>query len=267
MTNYSTNTESESYEAADLARIALQAAIDAVEDYQARNGVCDAPFRCVLHVDNGNEADREVSGPRPMSEYALTRHDGSSEPPVPPFLWVRVVYDSDSPYQAMHEGYAGSFIWDRIRWYRVAENNREGRVPDGVQKHHDGWIRHDGGECPVHPMDFIEWWHQRRNVNVGGRVAKHNNWLSKGWYRPLRDPDGVPYCSADGLEDWAEYVATDEDGAAWQFSYKPTAFERAWDYDGVYVSPVSERDAPEQFANTRDHWTNTLRRVYRREDT
>jgi len=63
MTTYSTETEAEGREAAKVAEIALDAAIEAVETYQQWNGVCDAPCRITLHVDNGTDADREVSGP------------------------------------------------------------------------------------------------------------------------------------------------------------------------------------------------------------
>lgn len=210
MTKYDTETEAESYEAAHLARIALDAAMEAVDHYQRRHGVCDAPFRCTLHVGNGGEADREVSGP------------------------------------GEHPGLAASLseILDRS-------------VPDGVEKHDDGWIRHDGGECPVHPKDMVE------GKSCHPVPASWVAWSVFGsYYRPLRDEDGVPYCSAEGLEDWAEYVATDEYGEVWQYSIRPTT-KHATQWD-AYTR--SKRRAPDRFANTRAHWMQTLRRVYRRED-
>lgn len=92
-----------------------------------------------------------------------------------------------------------------------------------------------------------------------------------GWspithYRPLRDSDGVLYCSAEGLESWAEYVATDESGSVWQYSYMPVQYDHHWDEGDTNDRRGIEDFAPDRFSNTRTHWTNTLRRVYRRED-
>lgn len=132
-------------------------------------------------------------------------------------------------------------------------------MPDGVQTHDDGWIRHDGGECLVHPMDVVE-------TDVQGTTAKGTAhtfyWgrdvldLAITHYRPLRDENGVPYCSADGLEDWAEYVATDADGECHQYEGKIDRDEEEW---------LGERHltAPGRYINTRQHWTETLRRVWR----
>lgn len=219
MTNYSTETEAESYEAADLARIALQAAIDAVDAYQARNGVCDAPFRCTLHVDNGNEADREGIFP-PITTEDEAREIGRAS--------LRQTLDRS--------------------------------VPDGVQTHDDGWIRHDGGECPVHPMDVVEIINDLGGRGVGALPAEKFLWLGVDYYRPLRDSDGVPYCSAEGLEDWAEYVATDKSGGPSQCENKPYTGRICWRAIG------SHSTAPSCFSNTREYWSQTLRRVYRKDD-
>lgn len=141
MTNYATETEAESYESADLARIALQAAIEAVEKWQDRHGPCDAPLRVTLHVDNGNEADREGTFDLPEIDepnealrraaeahdrytgrhpYQLKKHNGNANGPsdVNPYDHVRVQYIDSHPIH-LDEGRADTINWDIVSWYRV----------------------------------------------------------------------------------------------------------------------------------------------------
>lgn len=124
----------------------------------------------------------------------------------------------------------------------------------------DGWIWHEGdGRCPVHPMDMVQVWYAPSDepiVTPAGILS----WKAPKYYQRLRDEDGVPYCSAEGLEDWAEYVASDSHGT-WQFDGKP------WKSDQWYL-PFGKgctvlTSAPGRFANPRQHWTETLRRVWR----
>lgn len=213
MTTYSTESEAEGYAATELARIALQAAIDAVDAYQARHGIVDAPFRVTLHCDGGDEADRESSEPNDALRRAAEAHDR----------------------------YTGR----------------------------DGWIRDDDDKCPVHPMDVVQLKQGTDYVleNKHGVPANHFSWGPVSHYRPLRDDEGVPYCSAEGLEYWAEYVATDdESGSVWQYSYPPVQHDHHWDEGDTNDRRGIENPAPKRFSNTRDHWTQTLRRVWRKED-
>ncbi|TAN82727.1 MAG: hypothetical protein EYR95_18665 [Phormidium sp. SL48-SHIP] len=107
--------------------------------------------------------------------------------------------------------------------------------------------------------------------DIASRIRWH--WGNRGvasysdvvYYRPLRDPDGIPYCDADGIEPWAEYVATDSAGnsSPWQYEKMPIPDLDLgrWSIEGIEMRTA--RRAPEHFANTQDHWTQTLRRVWR----
>ena len=53
--------------------------------------------------------------------------------------------------------------------------------------------------------------HWRRGVTRLHRVPDNDE------FEVIRDEEGLPYISADGLEDWALYVATDESGMAFQY--------------------------------------------------
>lgn len=130
---------------------------------------------------------------------------------------------------------------------------------------HGDWIRHNGGECPVHPLDVVEVKFKSgikamEGPNKAG--AWEWNWIGHlsdiAYYRPLRDEDGIPYVyNDDTLEDWAEYVATDEDGDINQFATKPCLGVQSWFFSGDGFL------APSQYRNTLVHWTNTLRRVWK----
>ena len=81
------------------------------------------------------------------------------------------------------------------------------------------WTKHTGTERPseLAPAQIVEW-----NINMDPMNGMHEKdradaitWLSSPgmgciYYRPALDPDGLPYVSADGLEDWAEYVAVQD---------------------------------------------------------
>lgn len=197
MTNVKTEVEAESFEAHDLAGIAIAAATEAIDSYQKEYGLCEAPFRVVLSVDN-------------------------------------------------EDGVEGTFDYP-------VESGPD-RMSDLLSISGNGWVPHDSAECPVHPMDIVETY---QGNYLSATPAKGLFWEVVTSYRPLRDEDGVSYCSAEGLEDWAEYVATDQDGEEFQFEVKPELCKDYWYTTGCY-------DAPNYFANTSDHWTETLRRVWRK---
>jgi len=132
-----------------------------------------------------------------------------------------------------------------------------------------GWVLHDGGERLVQPLDIVEV-HSDYTIKAGippsPTPSKDVSWSRVSEYRPLRDENNIPYCSAEGLEPWAEYVATDEDKETYQFESKPdmvrsnSHLQSCW-----YGSQVKTAFAPEQYKNTSQHWTETIRRVWKNE--
>ena len=65
-------------------------------------------------------------------------------------------------------------------------------------------------------------------------------WEDVTLYALFTDMEGIPYCSAEGLESWAEYVATEgpmdfrEHNQAFQFEAKPV-FERHSDCEDMWL--------------------------------
>ena len=70
--------------------------------------------------------------------------------------------------------------------------------------------------------------------------------------------DGVPYCSADGLEDWAGWVATDHDVGVFQYQFTPTACGEDW----VEQHLTGVKEAPESHRHPGD-WRESLYRAWR----
>ena len=92
------------------------------------------------------------------------------------------------------------------------------------------WTKHTGTERPseLAPAQIVEVWSSEYGLDRFS--ADSVVWQFIEAYRPALDPDGLPYVSAEGLEDWAEYVATDEDGGTTQFEVGPELFlESVWD--------------------------------------
>ena len=117
------------------------------------------------------------------------------------------------------------------------------------------WIKHDSTEPPAlapAALVFIEC-----EAPAGTHRVDEVNWSPGLGYLALTDPDGVPYCSAEELEDWAEYVATDSCGEVWQYSLRPTPYLRSWD-----SNKATRGYAPDTHQHPGD-WRNSLMRVRR----
>jgi len=128
------------------------------------------------------------------------------------------------------------------------------------------WIPHDGGECPVHPRDVVEFKQRLTGECFYVRPAGELIWIVITYYRPLRDEDGIPYVYNDGsLEDWAEYVAMDKNGSPHCYSDRPISIleHGEWMDWGVWIGQGKVRELSNHYKNTHDHWTETLRRVWR----
>ena len=83
-------------------------------------------------------------------------------------------------------------------------------------------------------------------------------WEVVAFYRPLTASDGTPYCSAEGLEPWAEYVVTDADGECKQMDRAPQQMEREW-------APSANGSIAPPTHRYRGDWRDSLMRVWRGE--
>lgn len=83
-------------------------------------------------------------------------------------------------------------------------------------------------------------------------------------YRVFRNPDGHPYVSAEGLEPWARWVATDKSGEVWQFTSRPHIHlwggENLWWPKEGFAGTAFQ--APGQFRHPGD-WRDSLCAVWR----
>ena len=89
------------------------------------------------------------------------------------------------------------------------------------------WLTHDSYEPPADlalaQLIYVDDSHldiqrpQPVKVNDSGI-----NWRPGLRYRPVLSGDGLPLCSAEGLETWATHVRVDESGEVWQFDRNPT---------------------------------------------
>ena len=86
------------------------------------------------------------------------------------------------------------------------------------------WLTHVSDQPPADlaPVQIVIYERWLRNE----RVHKHSTVEDTSWhpglrYRPVYGPSGLPLVSADRLEPWARFVATDEDGEPLQFSSIP----------------------------------------------
>ena len=125
------------------------------------------------------------------------------------------------------------------------------------------WIKHDSAEPPaLAPAALVEVIARNGYETFKGYQTTKDLVYKVSWgyvheYRRPTDPDGVPYCSAEGLEDWAEYVATDSCGEAWQYSLRPAPYLRSWD-----SNKATRGYAPDTHQHPGD-WRNSLMRVWR----
>ena len=87
------------------------------------------------------------------------------------------------------------------------------------------------------------------------RTVKSIPWRRCDQYLQLTDPEGVPYCSPEGLEPWAEYVTTDRGEGVIQWSDGPPAPQSdCW--------LVRSLLAPDTHRHPGD-WEDSLMRVWR----
>lgn len=103
------------------------------------------------------------------------------------------------------------------------------------------WVRHTGTECPVHPLDVVEVMLWGNHIHSHERPAYQWGWRARintiTHYRHVTDPDGIPYVYDDGsLPEWAEYVATDEDGEAWCYENQPESSANSPDRKNCWFS-------------------------------
>ena len=127
------------------------------------------------------------------------------------------------------------------------------------------WTKHDKGKlAPAALMANVRWVGPKGSpgipVIVDTMRADDCPWRSDIRYHQPTDPEGIPYCSADGLQSWAEYVATDSDGLVWQFETRPWAECDLWVSDlgaKEYFSPPTHRHPGD--------WRESLYRVWRDE--
>lgn len=122
------------------------------------------------------------------------------------------------------------------------------------------WIEHDSTKSPVlAPMALVE---ICLNPDKTMRVCDFYGWFTGLRYRQVYDRDGVPYCSAEGLEPWAEYVATDGTGGVKQtdvrlfrgrYKWKSSMFEK---HHGT---------APDTHRHPGD-WRASMMRVWRQDE-
>ena len=111
------------------------------------------------------------------------------------------------------------------------------------------WITHEGTKPPLlAPASLVEhevWYDEDRPWFGGITVSRvdafdGNLWHSGLVYRPLTDEHGRKYVSAEGLEPWTEWVATDEDGTPWQFQSYPVLDKDACDGSNIWASVNEE---------------------------
>lgn len=152
-------------------------------------------------------------------------------------------------------------------WY-VTETQPNGAPDSGAlfsfSELDDAWIPHTGTECPVHPLDVVRIWFSNHESNpLPARSWKWDD-VTLTHYRHVTGSDGIPYVYDDGdLPEWAEYVATDRDGAVTMFTEKPWADRKCGNWDTHALFYLTPEELANVLANTAVHWTKTLRRVYR----
>ena len=118
------------------------------------------------------------------------------------------------------------------------------------------WIKRNSDEPPaLAPAAMVRVDHGI--TGIGDKRVDEVLWKPSYRYRQLTDPEGIPYCSADGLEPWAEYVATDSCGEVWQYSLRPIPYLRSWD-----SNKATRGYAPDTHQHPGD-WRNSLMRVWR----
>ena len=125
------------------------------------------------------------------------------------------------------------------------------------------WIRHNSTDPPaLAPAALVEVIARNGYESFKGYQTTKDRVYKVSWgyvheYRQLTDPQGIPYCSAEGLEPWAEYVFTDQIGKTWQANRNPYHLD-PWRVDTnhtVYSAPNTHRHPGD--------WNDSLMRVWR----
>ena len=121
-----------------------------------------------------------------------------------------------------------------------------------------GWTKHDSSEPPELALAAIVWVRPSpyRILDVWGRVDEVD-WHEVSEYKQPTDEDGIPYTSADGLEEWARYAATDMSGTVLQLDTVPQDTEY-----GDWLPVATWLAAPETHRHPGD-WRESLYRVWR----
>lgn len=94
------------------------------------------------------------------------------------------------------------------------------------------WVKHNSSEPPELPWAAMVEWAPEGSVSPAVVSVDLGPWpigdIKPFYYRQIRDEDGIPYISAEGLEPWAEYITTMEDGRTWQSDEKPFFEDGGW---------------------------------------
>ena len=122
------------------------------------------------------------------------------------------------------------------------------------------WTKRDSSKlAPAALMASVRWVRSMDlPVIVGVTRADECPWHPGSKYHQPTDEDGTPYISADGLEEWARYVATDSDGMALQMDTVPQDMPNGWLPIATWMA------APETHRHPGD-WRESLYRVWRDE--
>ena len=120
------------------------------------------------------------------------------------------------------------------------------------------WIKHDSTEPPVlAPAALVEVINNYGD-DFGPACVNIFCWGHVSRYYSPTDLEGVPYCSADGLEEWARYVATDSGGEVLQLDTVPQDMPSGWLPIATWMA------APDTHRHPGD-WQESLYRVWRDE--
>ena len=126
------------------------------------------------------------------------------------------------------------------------------------------WATHDSTEPPaLAPAALVEVIARNGYESFKGYQTTKDLVYEVSWgyvheYRQLTDPKNIPYCSAEGLEPWAEYVFTDQHGRAWQ-SNRILYLLDQWRIDATDRAVCR---APDTHRHPGD-WKDSLMRVWR----
>jgi len=118
------------------------------------------------------------------------------------------------------------------------------------------WIKHEGKEPPaLAPAAYVKC---VEGQNAWVSTVDLVDWRHEFEYILLTNPEGIPYCSAEGLRESTKYVSTNEGGAVFQWVNKP---HPSLGSPGAWVG-VSHALSGENYRHPGD-WNDSLMRVWR----